>query len=140
MTPKPSHYYTNLNEPLAVEPSYLLLEVLSATISANPEIAMGEALQTSITKIYPAEKALTPDDILNLAKVFSSSTSKQEASTDGEVKLGMGTQYISWLSKLPSQDLCMILAQYDVTKAKELYCCTDYRIVNELGRVYLEED
>jgi len=56
----------------------------------------------------------------------------------GKSEKGLGSDYMKWLGKLPSDRLCYILAKFDPARAAELYLGTDYRVVQDMGEVYLE--
>lgn len=59
-------------------------------------------------------------------------TQEQESKTSGR-KSGktFGSSYAEWLSELDATQSCLYLADYDITKALQLYWNEDYKIVQE---------
>ena len=136
-----SYYYRAKFQTLAVTPSYLFLEFLAEVIANSPGVSMLVALQSATIKTYGKPKNLNTKELTQLAEQLTDDTKKrgEPENADTKIKLGMGTQCIEWLSKLPPQDLCMLLGGYDPVKTEELYCFTDYRVVSEMGRLYVED-
>jgi hypothetical protein len=111
----------------------LFKEVLGEIIEQQPELMLGLAIELA------AEEAGLPlPDIEALAERMQAEAPKPtnpataKAKTPGPKSNGFAAKYTAWLGSLKSDQLCLWLADYDIERARSLYCDTEIDLVKAM--------
>lgn len=118
-------------DPLAKVTS-LFREVFGEIATANPDhslyVAIAAAAEECGMREFDAEAI--GQRLLNLAEAARAKNSPEAlalapAKPVGQSNSGFGAHFTKWLGGLNTEQLCLWLADYDLDKARILYCDTD---------------
>jgi len=116
--------------------SFCFLDRIRHHAEDDPEATLLSALEKAHQDTFG--KPLDPTRAEWIANQLPKpSTGKSETSGKSPDK-GLGSDLMKWLGQRSTDHLCYLLADFDVDKATSLYFYTDYRLVQDLGQVYLE--
>lgn len=106
--------------------TYLFKEMFSEIVEADPNVEVGVAIAAA------AERSGMPEYSIEvigerLMKIAEQIQKRSEAKPAGPVKegSGFGKGFTKWASELSPEKLCLWLADYDLSRARSLYCDTD---------------
>lgn len=137
-----STFYQRRSGPAKSLPiTYLLLESIQASVTADPEVSTLEALSHAATLCFT--RKLTQDEISTLAvelqRISAEEAAKDKPQEKGKEQTTLGSTYMAWLGKLPADKLCYLISGFDPAKAEQLYCEVDHRTVSEMAASYIEQ-
>lgn len=110
--------------------SALFREVFAELVAADPEVNVLVAVEATAAEcgmvdydaLAIAERLLT---LAEKAKAKASSAAHQPAKGPRRTGSGFGAEFSSWVGELSTEKLCLWLSDYDLGKARALYCDTD---------------
>lgn len=112
--------------------TYSFLDKFISTVKENRDMSMQDGIVTAASetgrKFSVDEISMVADRIVSLFK------KKDEAGGEGE-STGSNmllANYSEWLSGLPTDQRCLLAADWDYSQAKSYYCDTDISIVEAI--------
>lgn len=138
----PSLFYRKRSEGSTAVVSFLLLEALKLEGEQNPDAT----LEAALTSAYKTTYKSTPSrgDLESIAKVLEEDRDKyadvQKADkAPPKVLHTLASSLMEWIGCLQAPQLCYVLAGFDPVKAEILYCDTDFRLVNDMAEVHINQ-
>lgn len=121
---------------------FLFNDYLAQVSENDPDITVAAAVRLAYAL---AVRELTQDELEGLVARLQKRSSeppseqpKNAASPDG--KKYWGSNLAEWSLSSSTFDICCYVADYDVEKARKLYCETDSELVYELAKVKYAKD
>lgn len=130
-SPKISHYFLALYAEAAEE---------------DPEQPMGELVRTVYAEVY--RKFLDDEQLVEVCSRLSAHGQRvidqvdaaekpagngKPARTTGSSDRGFGEYFQEWTAKLEMPQLCLLLANFDADRARQLYLLEDYEVVETMA-------
>lgn len=105
----------------------LFREIFAEVASQRPDdpimVAISLAAEESGMTEFDAEAIA--QRLLEISQKVETRSTAHSPATPAKKSSGFGSQYSKWLSELTTEKLCLWLADYDMAKARSLYCDTD---------------
>lgn len=117
--------------------SFCFLDRLRHHAETDKEANLLQALERAYQDTHKAP--LTNDVAEWLAEQLPKPPSSPSSDNKVDTSKRMGSDLMQWLGKRPPDQLCYLLSGFDATKSATLYFDTDYRIVQDMAQVYLED-
>lgn len=108
----------------------LFQECLGEIIAQQPDLMIGLAIELAAQDaglVKPDIEAIAQRLMVEAPK--ADTPARQPASRKPN---GYGAHYTTWLNSLKADQLCLWLADYDVQRARTLYCDTDMDLVKAM--------
>ncbi len=110
--------------------TYSFLDKFISTVKESPEMSMQDGIATAASatgrKFSVDEISVVADRIVSLFK------KKDEAGGESTGSNMLLANYSEWLSGLPTDQRCLLAADWDYSQAKSYYCDTDVSIVEAI--------
>ena len=120
--------------------SFMFLDRLQANAGGSEETSLMDVLSLAYTDCYGKKVKLDQETAEAIADALPKPGDRKGPANAGKPpEKGLGSDYLKWLGSLQSDRLCYILSGFDAGKARTLYADTDYRIVQDMGESYLEQ-
>ena len=120
---------------MKAEVSYLALEVMYEFAAANPQCTVAEALAAGVTACGVDFRELTDEDagrlvkrVAQLQEADAAALAERQAANepaDTKEKVGVGTDYLESVGKMPMDLKCLYATGFDWDRAKYLFSRLD---------------
>lgn len=114
---------------------FLFNDYLAHISENNPEATVGEAVRTAYAlAVRELSEVELESVVARLQARSTGNTEDKKASATPDGKKYWGTNLAEWSLSSSTFDICCYVADYDLDKARRLYCETDSELVYELAR------
>jgi len=129
--------------------TYLLLEAIAALQDLEDDLTVYELVAAGMLAaglVTEGELEKAEDKVEQTAKRLAEMKQRTAERTDEEAEPegqpasdnAFGASYKKWAAKQGSQELCLLVADYDLQKAEALYCDTDIEDVDAIVTAKLQ--
>ena len=121
---------------------HLINAIQQATENDDSDVLIATIVKDAFCLVYPADKVNT--QLPALTKVVIKHIEALNAGTDSVSRTkvhtqSLGTQYAQWLSGLDASQACLMLANYDLDKARAWYWYVSTEIISAALKIKAEQ-
>ncbi len=117
--------------------TFLLQETIATVLASEPEATIEEVLAAA--HIMAGMKVPSQAQMLALAERLSTKEAPVEGSQSKSGGPAMGRALLDWMEQLPTDQMCLLVCDYDTERARNLYCHTDIEIAGAVFSLFMDK-